>query len=56
MIFLIHPDSDEFHVCSCSYMKKFKTPEREQEYQDRLVKRKEALDRLADLDEELGLH
>ena len=53
---LIHADSDEFHFCSCSHMKKFKTLEREQAYQDRWNKPNEALDRLANLDEELGLH
>jgi hypothetical protein len=37
-------------------MKKFKTLERKQAYEDRWNKPNEALDRLADLDEELGLH
>jgi hypothetical protein len=36
-------------------MKKFKTPEREQAYKNRWNKPNEALDRLASLDEELGL-
>jgi hypothetical protein len=53
---LIHPDCDEFYFCSCSHMKKFKTPEREQAYKDRCNKSNEALDKLSDLDEELGLH
>jgi hypothetical protein len=37
-------------------MKKFKTTEREKAYQERWNKSNDALDRLADLDEELGLH
>lgn len=53
---LIHADSDEFQFCKCSHMKKFKTPEREQAYQKRWNKSNDALDRLADLDDELGLH
>ena len=47
---LIHPDSAEFQFCSCSHMKKFKTFEREQAYQDRWDKPNAALDRFADLD------
>jgi len=53
---LIHPDSMEFHSCCCFYMKNFKTPEREKAYQERWNKTNKELDRLADLDEELGLH
>jgi hypothetical protein len=37
-------------------MNKFKTPERKQAYQERWNKPNEILDRLSDLDEELGLH
>jgi hypothetical protein len=56
---LIHVDDDEFLCCcSCSWMEKFKTPERMKAYEDRMEKRhasQEAMDKIAELDEELGL-
>lgn len=55
---LIHPDDDEFQCCPCSWMDKFRTPERQAAYEKRLEEweaRNAALDRLVELDEELGL-
>ena len=48
---LIHVDDREFEHCKCDFMKKFWTPERLQR-----MKQEQAMDKLADLDEELGLH
>lgn len=56
---LIHVDDDEFDCCSCSWMQKFKTPERMKIIKERMdskCKSQEALNKLSDLDEELGLH
>lgn len=52
---LIHPDSDEFRHCCCSHMKEYKTPERAAAYQQRRDNSHKALDKLAELDQELGL-
>ena len=55
---LIHVDDDEFQCCPCSWMEKFRTPERQAAYEKRLEEweaRNAALDRLVELDEELGL-
>ena len=55
---LIHPDDDEFQCCPCSWMDKFRTPERKAAYEKRLEEweaRNAALDKLVELDEELGL-
>lgn len=55
---LIHPDDDEFQCCPCSWMDKFRTPERQAAYEKRLEEweaRNAALDKLVELDEELGL-
>jgi hypothetical protein len=48
---LIHADDREFEHCKCDFMKKFRTPERIE-----MMKRQQAMDRLAMLDEELGLN
>jgi hypothetical protein len=56
---LIHVDDPEFYSCACSWMEKFKTPERMKMFKERMEQRyksQEALDKLSDLDEELGLH
>ena len=56
---LIHVDDDEFVSCTCGFMEKFRTPERIKGMQDKIAKWKEpqdAMQRLADLDEELGLN
>ena len=57
---LIHVDDDEFLCCcSCSWMEKFRTPERMKAYEDRMEQRyksQEAMDKIAKLDEELGLN
>jgi hypothetical protein len=56
---LIHVDDDEFVSCNCGFMEKFRTPERIKAMQDKIAKWKEpqdAMQRLADLDEELGLN
>ena len=56
---LIHVDDDEFVSCTCGFMEKFRTPERIKAMQDKIAKWKgpqEAMQRLADLDEELGLN
>ena len=47
---LIHADDREFEHCKCDFMKKFRTPERIE-----MMKRQQAMDRLALLDAELGL-
>ena len=48
---LIHADDREFEHCKCDFMKKFRTPARIE-----MMKRQQAMDRLARLDEELGLN
>jgi hypothetical protein len=48
---LIHADDREFEHCKCDFMKKFRTPARIE-----MMKRQQAMDRLAMLDEELGLN
>ena len=48
---LIHPDDDEFQCCPCSWMEKYRTPERQAAYE----KSQEAMNKLSELDEELGL-
>jgi hypothetical protein len=48
---LIHVDDREFEHCKCDFMKKFRTPKRLQR-----MEQEQAMDRLSDLDEELGLH
>lgn len=48
---LIHSDDREFEHCKCDFMKKFRTPARIE-----MMKRQQAMDRLAMLDEELGLN
>ena len=56
---LIHVDDDEFVSCTCGFMEKFRTPERIKAMQDKIAKWKgpqDAMQRLADLDEELGLN
>jgi hypothetical protein len=56
---LIHVDDVEFDACGCSWMEKFRTPERMKMIKERMEQRhksQEALDKLSDLDEELGLH
>jgi hypothetical protein len=56
---LIHVNDDEFDCCACSWMEKFRTPERMKQIGMRMERRdksQEALDKLSDLDEELGLH
>jgi hypothetical protein len=56
---LIHADDDEFQCCPCSWMKKYRTPERQAAYEKRREeweKSQEALDILAQLDEDLGLN
>ena len=55
---LIHVDDDKFQCCPCSWMDKFRTPERQAAYEKRFEEweaRNAALDRLVELDEELGL-
>jgi len=55
---LIHVDDDEFQCCPCSWMDKFRTPERQAAYEKRFEeweKSQKAMDRLSELDEELGL-
>jgi len=47
---LIHADDREFEHCNCDFMKKFRTPARIE-----MMKRQQAMDRLALLDAELGL-
>ena len=47
---LIHSDDREFEHCECDFMKKFRTPERMEK-----MKRQQALDHMADIDNELGL-
>ena len=49
---LIHVDDDEFKACECSWMEKFRTPERMKKW----YKAQEAMDKIAKLDEELGLN
>jgi len=57
---LIHVDDDEFLCCcTCSWMEKFRTPERMKAYEERMEKRykqQEAMDKIAKLDEEMGLN
>lgn len=56
---LIHVDDHEFHACKCSWMEKFRTPERMKMFEekiDRWHKSQDAMNKLSDLDEELGLH
>jgi hypothetical protein len=56
---LIHVDDDEFECCGCSWMEKFRTPERMKQIEERMEKRygsQEAMDKIAELDEELGLN
>ena len=52
---LVHPDSVEFQHCTCPHMTQFRTEERKKMWETMKQKRNEALDRLADLDQELGL-
>jgi hypothetical protein len=56
---LIHVDDDEFDCCTCSWMDKFRTPERMKMIKERVEQRyksQEAMDRIAELDEELELN
>ena len=57
---LIHVDDDEFLCCcGCSWMEKFRTPERMKSYEERMEQRykaQEAMDKIAKLDEEMGLN
>ena len=57
---LIHVDDDEFLCCcSCSWMEKFRTPERMKAYEERMEQRykaQEAMEQIAKLDEEMGLN
>jgi hypothetical protein len=56
---LIHVDDDEFDCCSCSWMEKFRTPERMEMFKKRMEERygsQEAMDKIAKLDEEMGLN
>ena len=56
---LIHADDDEFQCCPCSWMEKYRTPERQAAYEKRREeweKSQEAMDILAQLDEDLGLN
>jgi len=56
---LVNVDDDEFVSCTCKFMDKFRTPERIKAMQEKITQWKEpqdAMDRLADLDEELGLN
>jgi hypothetical protein len=46
---LIHPDDAEFRSCACSWMDKYRTPERMERH-----KRQEALDRISALDDDMG--
>jgi hypothetical protein len=48
---LIHVDDREFEHCKCKFMDKFRTPER-----IRKMTQEQALDKIAQLDEELGLN
>jgi len=49
---LIHVDDVEFEACGCSWMEKFRTPER----MKKRYKSQEAMDEIAKLDEEMGLN
>jgi hypothetical protein len=56
---LIHVDDDEFDCCGCSWMEKFRTPERMEMFRKRMEERygsQEAMDKIAKLDEEMGLN
>jgi hypothetical protein len=56
---LIHVDDDEFIPCTCSWMDRFRTPERIKAMNEKMEKRceaQEAMDEIAKLDEELGLN
>lgn len=53
---LIHPDSPEFAVCTCPHMETFRTQERKEYHQNMKEQRQETLNKLAELDEELGLY
>lgn len=57
---LVHVDDDEFLCCcSCSWMEKFRTPERIKAMQEKMDKRygtQEAMTKLSELDDELGLN
>ena len=56
---LIHVDDDEFDCCTCSWMDKFRTPERMKMFEERMKQRygsQEAMEEIAKLDEELGLN
>jgi hypothetical protein len=48
---LINIDDREFEHCKCGFMDRFRTPERIQK-----MKQQQALDKIAQLDEELGLN
>ena len=48
---LINANDKEFEHCKCDFMKKFRTTERMQK-----MKQEQALDRLGELDGELGLN
>ena len=52
---LIHVDGVEFNHCHCKHMEHFRTEERKKAQAERKAKCNEALNRLAMLDEELGL-
>lgn len=52
---LIHVNDVEFNHCNCKHMESFRTEERKKAQEERKAKCNEALDRLAILDEELGL-
>jgi hypothetical protein len=56
---LIHVDDVEFEACRCSWMDKFRTPERIKMIKERMEQRhksQEAMEQIAKLDEELGLN